>query len=521
MATDPSPYSCLGFQSVQGAYQVSFAGPAAVRADDQEREERQQQALEELARQRAKDRLASWVRAAWPILNPGQDLVWEPWMDALCAHLEALSLGKKYRRLTINIPPGHSKTTICSICWPVWHWGKYGSRTRWLFASWSEPNVMRDQRARKDLLTSDLFQYVFEPTWCLHGSEAISLYETSEKGCFRCTTPKAKNLLGSHYDVIVLDDIVPATALAGPESDLVNNWWNQTVVTRVRNYRKVLIMYVGQRVSTNDLCQIWRKNKLDGCWLVLPAEYDPDNAEPPTQLGWKDYRKKAGELLSTRKPKEYLDELKITVGSAVYQAQQQQRPLAAGDIVFKPEWFVTWHRLPEGDLRWIGVFDMAAGLGGKDSDYSVGQVWAFSGAHAYLVDQIRTNQPYNEVLKLAKAFTDRHPKVSRWIVEAKSLGPALLADLKTCVRGVRGHETKDRKVERIVSLMPMAETGQIHLPIGEVGATFRDEAGAFSPKAGRRVGVHDDQLDAASLAIGAIRPNAAAIGPDEVGILGA
>lgn len=519
--SETSPYSCLGFAAPlpAGPYQLTFTGE---RGDDRAaREERQAQALEELARQRIGERLASWVRAAWPILNPGQELIWEPWMDALCIHLEALSRGKKYRRLTINIPPGHSKTTICSICWPVWHWGRFGSTTRWLFASWSEPNVMRDQRARKDLLTSELFQYVFEPTWCLHGSEAISLYETSEKGCFRCTTPNAKNLLGSHYDVIVLDDIVPATALPGPESDQVIRWWNQTVVTRVRDYKKTLIMYVGQRVSTNDLCQKWRDNKLKGCWLILPAEYDPEHAEKPTQLGWVDYRTFAGELLSVRKPKEYLEELRTTVGPAVYQAQQQQRPLAAGDIVFNPDWFITWHRLPEGDLRWIGVFDMAAGLGGKDSDYSVGQVWAFSGAHGYLVDQIRTNQPYNEVLKLAKAFTDRHPKVSRWIVEAKSLGPALLADLRTCVRGVRGHETKDRKVERIVSLMPMAEAGQIHVPIGEVGATFRDEAASFSPKAGRRVGVHDDQLDAASLAIGAIRPNASAIGPDEVGVLGA
>jgi hypothetical protein len=82
----------------------------------------------ELARRRAvrqgkedcERSLYTYLQAAWAHFDPA------PFTDgwhiaALCEHLEAVSRGE-IKRLLINIPPRHAKTSIVAIAWPTWTW---------------------------------------------------------------------------------------------------------------------------------------------------------------------------------------------------------------------------------------------------------------------------------------------------------------------------------------------------------------------------------------------------------------
>jgi hypothetical protein len=75
----------------------------------------------EQARRRASASLYEFVRQAWHVVEPGIPFV-ESWhIEEICEHLEAVSAGE-LRRLLINIPPRHSKSTIVSVMWPMWEW---------------------------------------------------------------------------------------------------------------------------------------------------------------------------------------------------------------------------------------------------------------------------------------------------------------------------------------------------------------------------------------------------------------
>jgi len=73
---------------------------------------------------REKDRRAAsaslyeFVKQAWAVVEPGVKFV-ESWhIQVICEHLEAISSGD-IRKLLINIPPRHSKSTIVSVMFPM------------------------------------------------------------------------------------------------------------------------------------------------------------------------------------------------------------------------------------------------------------------------------------------------------------------------------------------------------------------------------------------------------------------
>lgn len=479
----------------------------------------QREAAMELARRNASRSLEAWVRYVWPLLNPGTRLVWADWMTDLCQHLEALSRGV-FRCMVANYPPGHSKTTICSICWPVWHMGKYGGRDRWLFASWSERNALRDQRQRRELMTSPSFLDVFRPTWTLKiDASAAKYYETTEHGFFRSTTPMSKDVTGAHGDFMVLDDVVPAMAAVGDEALLVQEWWRNTMESRARNRATLRRLYVGQRICQLDLCELWREAGEVDCNFVLPAEFDPDKVWPPTPLGFVDRRKVRGELLfPARFSAEVQAAIKLTTTSAVYAAQHQQAPGKGELSQFPIEGVKRWLRLPVGEAaEWVGAFDTAGGqkVGdqrkGKDGDYSIGQVWARWGDQFYLVEQLRSRKPFVDFCRDALALVLRHPKCLRWFVEARSTGDPVagvldeeLAKLWRSNQPPTGftrrpifervpHQT--HKDARIAESTAHYEHGRVWIP-GEVLGEFKAEAQGW-----RNGGLHDDQIDCAATAL--------------------
>lgn len=65
--------------------------------------------------------LLEFVRYFWHVLEPQTPLV-EGWpLEAVCAHLEAVSFGE-IKRLLINVPPGFMKSLLTNVFFPAWEW---------------------------------------------------------------------------------------------------------------------------------------------------------------------------------------------------------------------------------------------------------------------------------------------------------------------------------------------------------------------------------------------------------------
>ncbi|MFC3594987.1 hypothetical protein ACFOON_15215 [Novosphingobium piscinae] len=124
--------------------------------------ERQRRFLERTQREAAEVRercrtLAGFVREAWPVLEPRTKFAHGWHIDAICAHLEAVTFGR-INRLLINVPPGSSKSLLTSVCWPAWEWSQGLASLRYLATSFNDGPVKRDTRKSRDLILSPWYQ---------------------------------------------------------------------------------------------------------------------------------------------------------------------------------------------------------------------------------------------------------------------------------------------------------------------------------------------------------------------------
>jgi hypothetical protein len=89
-------------------------------------------AREKVKRELATRSFGAFVRLIWHILEPATPFVPGFHIDAIVAHLEAVSYGQ-IRNLLINVPPRHMKSLLVSVFWPAWEWIRWPER-RWLFS---------------------------------------------------------------------------------------------------------------------------------------------------------------------------------------------------------------------------------------------------------------------------------------------------------------------------------------------------------------------------------------------------
>jgi len=72
-------------------------------------------------------KFATFVKRAWPILEPTTPLVWGKILDVMCDELEALvKFDTIQPRKLANVPPGTMKSLLWSVMFPAWVWGPAG-----------------------------------------------------------------------------------------------------------------------------------------------------------------------------------------------------------------------------------------------------------------------------------------------------------------------------------------------------------------------------------------------------------
>src|SRR5439155_8616454 len=80
--------------------------------------------------------LRTFIRGAWPIVEPGNPYI-DGWhIGAICEHLEAVA-SNQIQKLLIAMPPRCMKTLTVSVSWPAFTWTTRPEH-RWIFASYSE-----------------------------------------------------------------------------------------------------------------------------------------------------------------------------------------------------------------------------------------------------------------------------------------------------------------------------------------------------------------------------------------------
>jgi predicted phage terminase large subunit-like protein len=507
--------------------------PLSVKAYKAEIARRQQQAMLEEAEadadgvRRRCQSFAQFVRDAWPVIEPGTTLKWNWHLDAMCAHLEAISRGQLRPRLIINVPPGSSKSTIVSVLWQAWEWGPLGKRhLRYVSTSYDLVNVKRDTGKTLDLIRSRWFQSLWpEVELKTEGVLAFSNHDTGSR-----LGVAFKSITGKRGDRLVVDD---PHSIIGAESETQRDGavtaFIEGGLNRTNDWETSAIVIVMQRLHESDLTGALLARDYGFIHLMIPMEFEtaracrtplqvPDPDRPGKTKDWTDPRSYEGEIMDpVRVPPAAITDLKKS-GEYMWNGQYQQRPAPREGGMFKVENIDIVDHVPAGGVTWAG-WDLA-GSKRKKSPYTVRVLMTRVGGDVYVrhVDRRQANPTEVEAMIEEVSTNDRNevPNVKISVPQDPGFGGKAfkwrVSEILMGFNFICTPETGD-KVTRAEPFAAQVGAERVHLVRGPWNAAYIEELRNF-PGATLK-----DQVDASSRAfaelVGTV-PVAQNAGPEEM-----
>jgi predicted phage terminase large subunit-like protein len=450
----------------------------------------------DLIRERCKT-LSGFVREAWHVLEPTKPLVWNWHLDAMCAHLEAITTGRLPPWLVMNVPPGSSKSTVVSVMWQAWEWGPCGlPATRYLTSSFEEENVKRDTRKTRDLIASDWFRMLWPSIGFARRGETS--FANTATGT-REGVPFA-SITGKRGDRFIIDD---PHSLDGAESPTERvkavRRFLEGGLNRVNDQMQSAIVIVMQRLHEGDLSGAVLSRKLGFTHLMIPMEFEPER-RCITPI-WRDPRDYDGELMDPQRfPRAAVDKLK-SVSAYSWAGQYQQRPTAREGGMFKRHWFEgkIIGAAPEG-TRWVRHWDLAA-TKKTTAARTAGVKLGRTPDGRYVVGHVvKTQEEGGEVRRLIKgtAETDGRSVEISLPQDPGQAGKVQKADMIAMLAGwiVRAEPETGDKETRAEPFANQCEAGNVYLVKGDWNTDYLDELCLFPGSSFK------DQVDASSGAFG-------------------
>ena len=316
---------------------------------------------------------ASFLRKTFHTLTPGQAYVPGWHIQAIAHRLQQVHDGE-VRRLVINMPPRSLKSIAASVALPAYLVGHDPTR-RIICVSYSTELAHKHSNDFRALLDSGWYRDLFPGTRIGPYKNSESEIELTRRG-YRLATSIGGTLTGRGGDVIIIDDpLKPIDALSETKRGAVNQWYANTLLSRLDDKRTGAIVIVMQRVHIDDLTGFVLAQSEGWAHLCLSAIAEHDEAVQLTDD--KVYHRRAGEPLAPeREPLRLLENLRLQLGSELFSAQYQQAPVPPGGAMIKRHWVQRYSELPSEDRRLsiLQSWDTAA-KGGPDNDWSVCTTW--------------------------------------------------------------------------------------------------------------------------------------------------
>lgn len=481
---------------------------------------RPRQLLAELDRIECRESLATFVRRAWHVIEPGAEYIHGWHIDAMCEHLEAVTEGR-IRRLVINVPPGTMKSMLVNVFWPAWEWGPQAlPHLRYLATSHNMANSGRDNLKMRRLVTSDWYRERWPHVRLTRDQNEKINFETTSTG-WRIAAA-ASGITGKRGDRLLIDDphSVDSASSDAMRADTIE-WFLEAVPTRLNSPESSAIVVVMQRLHEEDVTgAILDRPDLGYVHLCLPMRFESDR-RCVTPIGFQDPRELDGELLFPQRFPEYVvRELESSLQSYGAAGQLQQRPEPRGGGILQRAWWQVWDdeaarlrgvqsgsHYPTMEYR-IAVVDGAFTEKAENdpSAFTVWGVWVDPRTRrkmAMLQWAWAEHLPLHD-LRVRVANDCRRFRVDRLLVENKGSGISLVQELRRnyadepwVVHAV--DPGKMDKVARAHRVSAILESGIVWAPDRQWADRVISECARF-PK-----GKHDDLVDTVTMGLGFLR----------------
>jgi predicted phage terminase large subunit-like protein len=256
-----------------------------------------------------------------------EDPVWNWHIRILCNEIqkvcERIIAGhpKRYD-LIINVPPGTTKSLLCSIMLLPWLWTRMPS-FRFLGGSFNAELALDFGNKARRLIRSDQYQEMF-PEIQIRDDQDTKGYFANTLGGERYSTSTGASIIGKHFHLHIIDDpINPKGARSILELKEANLWMSEAVAQRCVNRAITALILVMQRLGLDDPSGI-RLARTGGTpirHICLPAEVS-DDVRPLVLRN----KYKNGLLDPVRLNKEILANALEELSPYGYAGQYEQRP---------------------------------------------------------------------------------------------------------------------------------------------------------------------------------------------------
>jgi predicted phage terminase large subunit-like protein len=372
--------------------------------------------------------LYAFIDRSFLELNAGK--TFEPnWhLEVLATKLKEVADGK-CRRLIINIPPRHLKSHSASIAFPAWLLGHDPTKQilSVCYAQDLSEKLARDSRA---IMSSHLYQTIFK-TRLSPERQSVSDFETTEGG-YRFSTSVGGVLTGRGADVIIIDDPLKADdAISDTRRKSPNEWYDNTLRSRLNSQETGAIIIVMQRLHTDDLVAHVQESEN---WDVLnfPAiAVEDERYDVVTPYGPRTIHRKSGEVLQPNLlSAATLEILRNSMTAYNFEAQYQQNPQPPAGLIVKKEWlkFYSEEEKPAKFDKIVQSWD-TANKPTELANFSVGTTWGVLGNYLYLLDVVRARLDFPNLKRVVRNVAILW-KADLVLVEDKASGIQLIQELR-------------------------------------------------------------------------------------------
>src|SRR5438270_13677204 len=360
-------------------------------------------------------------------LNPQTAFLTSWHIEVIAARLAAVREGKIHR-LIINLPPRHLKSLIASIAFPAWCLG-HDPSAQILCVSYAQDLADKLARDCRSIMTSPWYRQIF-PTRLAPQRQAVQEFITTRQG-YRLATSTGGVLTGRGADLVLIDDpLKPEEALSKARRDATNDWYANTLYSRLNDKRRGGIVIIMQRLHEDDLVGHVLGQEP---WEVVsfPAIAEADEVhEIDTIWGPQCFTREQGEALHpAREPLATLEHIRRTIGEYNFAGQYQQSTAPLGGGLVKEAWFKRYgeNERSERFQRIVQSWD-TANKATELSDFSVCTTWGVRDKSLYLLGVLRRRLDYPARKRAVREQRDQFG-ANVVLIEDKASGTQLIQEL--------------------------------------------------------------------------------------------
>jgi predicted phage terminase large subunit-like protein len=435
--------------------------------------EQEQQKIRETARLQAD--FTAFVKAAWPILDPGNTLSWS-WHYNLIAEYLTLAAEKKCRRLIINIPPRTLKSILITVMFPVWVWTR-SPQASFACASYADKLSTEHSVKRRRLIESDWFRGLWgDRIWLQKDQNEKTKFQNNYQAQMIATSVGGTATgLGGNF-LIVDDGLKPDEAVSEAAVTALHGWFDNTWRSRLNNPAEDVMIIVEQRIGELDLtghCAsvdkdlVAKGEKPQWTVLCIPMEADEEAVDKNTLMqrfvfpvsGMIKDRPLGDVLQPNRFPPEVVAAWKILRITWATQYQGRPSPLE-GNMIKRSDVMYYGGRDPDtgdADERLPEKFDLiltsvdAAFKDLKTSDYVCVGTIGVKGRKRYILEVVNKHLDAPATETEARRQREKY-KSSAVLIEDKANGSAVIKSMRRNVSGVVPIEPEGGKISRFFAM---------------------------------------------------------------------